>query len=123
MVFEIIIPHGDEILEKQITPCQKSMKMLRAKCISNSSKNASQLNEIIRIFSFFFWNFHQTLFLVLKKGYFHSTTSMHIFLMGFLTVRQKRARLGRSGGGFWTLLGGRLGAGVGAACCPCVWVP
>lgn len=51
MIFEIIIPHGDEILEKQITPSQKSMKMLRGKFIS---KNASQLNEIIRIFSFFF---------------------------------------------------------------------
>lgn len=47
----------------------------------------------------------------LKKGYFHSTTSIHNFRMGFLSGRQKRARWGRSGGGLPPRLTGRLGAG------------
>lgn len=35
----------------------------------------------------------------LQKGYFHSTTSIHNFLIGFLRARQKRALWGLSGGG------------------------
>lgn len=48
-----------------------------------------------------------------RKGYFHSTTSMHIFRTGFLRLRKSRARGGRSGGGLPGLRGGRFGA----ACC------
>lgn len=48
-----------------------------------------------------------------RKGYFHSTTSMHIFRTGFLRLRKSRARGGRSMGGLPGLRGGRFGA----ACC------
>lgn len=54
----------------------------------------------------------------INKGYFHSTISMQIFLIGFFKSRQKRTRFGRSGGGFPRRTG-RLGAaGVFEAACP-----
>lgn len=43
------------------------------------------------------------------KGYFHSTTSMHSFLRGFLSVKQQRALTGLSGA-LTTLRGGLLAA-------------
>lgn len=53
-----------------------------------------------------------------QKGYFHSTTSIHNFLTGFLRYRQKRARCGRSGGGLPPRRIGRLGAaGMRAPAC------
>lgn len=52
-----------------------------------------------------------------KKGYFHSTASIHNFLNGFFNGRQKSARSGRSGVGFPLIFftgffwaGGGLGA-------------
>lgn len=49
------------------------------------------------------------------KGYFHSTTPMQSFLMGFLRGRQKRALIGLSGGGLPARRAGLLVAALGAA--------
>lgn len=50
-----------------------------------------------------------------QKGYFHSTTLMHIFLRGFLRGRQKSALMGLSGGGLPPRLAGLFGADLEAA--------
>lgn len=47
--------------------------------------------------------------MIISKGYFHSTTSIHNFRSGFLSVRQKSALCGLSGGGLPPLRTGLLG--------------